>query len=443
MNRKEFIQKFSILSLGLANFSFLFSNNQKQYKDLQNDPEGILALPKGFTYDIVSKEKQVMDDGLLVPSNADGMACFKGKGDNLILIRNHEIGHVPELSTFFKNNPYGKKFKRYIKKNSNKFYDIKKTNTHCFGGTTTIVYNPIKNKTESQFLSLAGTLVNCGGGPTPWGSWITCEETEFSKGIGINKKHGYNFEVKATESVELFNARPIKEMGRFRHEAIAFSASGNYVYQTEDREDGLFYRFTPRDKSNLYNGGKLQFLSLKDFRGVDTSNWKSEFIKKGKKYRVRWYDIDYKKDDLRSIGKNQGGATFARGEGIWSNGKDVVFTATTGGPKRKGQIWRYTEQENNDGYLELVFESSSKEELNMPDNITIAPWGDIIVCEDGKGRDSLIGIKPDGNLYKLATNTLNNAELAGVCFDPKGEILFVNIYNPTITMAIRGPWNTL
>jgi len=146
MNRKEFIQKFSILSLGLANFSFLFSNNQKQYKDLQNDPEGILALPKGFTYDIISKEKQVMDDGLLVPSNADGMACFKGKGDNLILIRNHEIGHVPELSTFFKNNPYGKKFKRYIKKNSNKFYDIKKTNTHCFGGTTTIVYNPIKNK---------------------------------------------------------------------------------------------------------------------------------------------------------------------------------------------------------------------------------------------------------------------------------------------------------
>ena len=87
-----------------------------------------------------------MDDGLLVPPNADGMMCFKGTGDNVILVRNHEIGHVPELSTFFKNNPYGDNFKEYIKNNSSKFYDIKNNNTHCFGGTTSIVYNT-KTKT--------------------------------------------------------------------------------------------------------------------------------------------------------------------------------------------------------------------------------------------------------------------------------------------------------
>ena len=104
-----------MLSLGLSRIPVLFSQENNNYQNLQNDPNGILALPKGFSYKIISKEKQIMDDGLLVPSNADGMACFKGDGNNVILVRNHEIGHVPKLSTFFKNNPYGENFKKYIK----------------------------------------------------------------------------------------------------------------------------------------------------------------------------------------------------------------------------------------------------------------------------------------------------------------------------------------
>ena len=384
---------------------------------------------------------------LLVPSNADGMTCFKGTGDNVILIRNHEIGHVPKLSTFFKNNPYGKNFKKYIKKNSSKFYDIKNNKTHCFGGTTTIVYNTKIQKTEKQFLSLIGTLVNCSGGPTPWGTWISCEETVFKEGVGINKMHGYNFEVIPNEKINLTKAEPLKEMGRFRHEGVAFNKTTGNVYQTEDREDGLFYKFIPNNRKKLNKGGKLQFLSLKDFRGVDTSNWKSNLIKTGKKYKVRWIDIDNVdsiNDDLRYIGKNKGGATFARGEGMWCEGNEVFFTATTGGEKKRGQIWKYTDNENKtDDYLELIFESSSKEVMNMPDNIVIAPWGDIIICEDGRGRDSLIGIKPDGQVYTLATNLLNNQEFAGITFDPSGKILFVNIYNPTLTLAISGPWKNI
>ena len=433
--------------MGLSNILISNSDNQNKYNNLLDDPNGIIALPKGFKYQIISQEKQLMDDGLLVPPNADGMMCFKGTGDNVILVRNHEIGHVPELSTFFKNNPYGDNFKEYIKNNSSKFYDIKNNNTHCFGGTTSIVYNTKTKKTKTQYLSLIGTLVNCSGGSTPWNTWISCEETVFKNGIGINKKHGYNFEVIPSEKVKLSNAKPIEAMGRFRHEGIAFNQSGSCVYQTEDREDGLLYKFIPNDKNSLDKGGKLQFLSLKDFRGVDTSNWENNIIKIGKKYPVRWIDIDdveSSNDDLRYRGKNKGGATFARGEGVWSHKNDVFFTATTGGPKKKGQIWKYTKYGNNsEDYLELIFESTSKEIINMPDNIIIAPWGDIIICEDGKGRDSLIGIKPNGQIYNLATNLLNNQEFAGVCFDPKGEILFVNIYNPTLTLAITGPWESL
>ena len=436
-----------MLSLGLSRIPVLFSQENNNYHNLQNDPSGILALPKGFSYKVISKEKQVMDDGLLVPSNADGMTCFNGSGDNVILIRNHEIGHVPKLSTFFKNNPYGKNFKKYIKKNSSKFYDIKNNKTHCFGGTTTIVYNTKIQKTEKQFLSLIGTLVNCSGGPTPWGTWISCEETVFKEGVGINKMHGYNFEVIPNEKINLTKAEPLKEMGRFRHEGVAFNKATGNVYQTEDREDSLFYKFIPNNRKKLNKGGKLQFLSLKDFRGVDTSNWKSNLIKTGKKYKVRWIDIDNVdsvNDDLRYIGKNKGGATFARGEGMWCEGNEVFFTATTGGEKKRGQIWKYTDNENKkDDYLELIFESSSKEIMNMPDNIVIAPWGDIIICEDGKGRDSLVGIKPDGQVYTLATNLLNNQEFAGITFDPSGKILFVNIYNPTLTLAISGPWKNI
>ena len=154
--------------------------------------------------------------------------------------------------------------------------------------------------------------------------------------------------------------------------------------------------------------------------------------------------MDSVNDDLRYIGKSKGGATFARGEGVWCQGNEIFFTATTGGEKKRGQIWKYTDNENKkDDYLELIFESPSKEIMNMPDNIVIAPWGDIIICEDGRGRDSLVGVKPDGKVYTLATNILNNQEFAGITFDPSGQILFVNIYNPTLTLAISGPWENI
>ena len=79
----------------------------------------------------------------------------------------------------------------------------------------------------------------------------------------------------------------------------------------------------------------------------------------------------------------------------------------------------------------------------MCDNITVSPWGDIIVCEDGRGKDRIIGIKSDGSTYVIAENTFNNAEFAGATFSPDGRILFVNIYRPTMTLAITGPWKLL
>ncbi len=453
-SRKDFLKNISIVTLGFTSFSKIiasgsFINKVIQNKSLIKDPKGIIDLPKGFTYNIISKFEDEMDDGLSVPDAADGMACFKGKGNNIILVRNHELGHLPLLeNSLWEKSPFGSNQLKFMKKNKKKFYDINDDKTECFGGTTTIVYNVKNKRVEKQFLSLAGTLVNCSGGPTPWNTWVSCEETVKKEKGKITKDHGYNFEVNVSDKVKLSSPIPLKSMGRFRHEAIAVDPKKGFVYQTEDREDGLFYRFIPKVKHNLKKGGKLQALSIVGYRGLDCTNWKNHNIKIGEIHQVKWVNmknVESPKDDLRKRGRNKGCAFFARGEGLWYADDYVYFTSTTGGRQRLGQIWRYKHQEgkNSDGVLELFFESTSKDILNLPDNITVAPWGDLILSEDGKGHDRIIGINMKGETYNIAKNVFNRSEFAGACFSPDGKILFVNIYRPTLTLAIRGPWHML
>ena len=452
ITRKEFIKNISIVTLGFISFSKLISSSNVVNKlffqnELIKDPNGVLDLPKGFSYKIISKLGDEMDDGLVVPDAADGMACFKGSGNNIILIRNHELGHFPLLgNSVWEKNPFGKNQAAFMKKNKDNFYDIKKNKTECFGCTTTIVYDVKNKKVKKQYLSLAGTLVNCSGGSTPWNTWISCEETVKKSSGKLTKNHGYNFEVRPNESVKMSSPVPLKEMGRFRHEAVAIDPIRNFVYQTEDREDGLFYRFIPNVEKKLRKGGKLQGLSLADYRGgFDCTNWKRDFFKVGEKHKVRWINlnnVDTDKDDLRIRGRNKGCAFFSRGEGLWYADDYVYFTSTNGGKNKTGQIWRYRHvgKRGVEGELELFFESRDKDILNFPDNITVAPWGDVILSEDGKGHDRLIGIDKHRQTYHIAKNVLNKSEFAGACFSPDNKVLFVNIYKPTMTIAIEGPW---
>ena len=396
INRREFIKQISIVTFGFISFSRLIASKSLIDKivysnELIKDPNGILNLPKGFSYKIISKFKDTMDDGLMVPNAADGMGCFKGIGNNIILIRNHELGHVPLLRNAFKTeSPFGQEISKFIKKYKDKFYDIKNKRTECFGCTTTIVYDTKRQLVKKQYLSLAGTLINCSGGVTPWNTWISCEETVKKKSGKITKNHGYNFEVIPSEKIKMSNPIPLKAMGRFRHEAIAVDPKNNYVYQTEDREDGLIYRFIPNVKNDLSMGGGLQGLVVKNIFNADCTNWKNIVFKKGEIHDIVWQDldnVDSAKDDLRFRGKKLGCAFFARGEGMWYANDYIYFTATTGGKNKLGQIWRYKHigQKGVDGQIELFFESNDADVLKLPDNITVAPWGDLIISEDGKG----------------------------------------------------------
>ena len=447
ISRKNFIKNVSIASFGLLNYS-CYLNLQSKNKTiksnfkLRTDPDGILNLIDGFHYSIISEKGRIMSDGIKVPDHADGMASFNGENDNIILIRNHEIGHFRKIEDLIRLNPLIKE-NNFIKKNISKFYDSGENNKPCGGGTTTIVYNPFTNKVENEYLSLAGTLVNCSGGITPWNTWISCEETVDLKGNGLLKNHGYNFEVIPYEKTILNTPTPLKDMGRFRHEAVAIDPITHIAYQTEDRNDGLIYRFIPNKKANYSKGGQLQAMKFSNNPSIDTRNWEDQNIKLNQKHPIEWIDldeVDNTKDDLRIRGYNLGASIFARPEGMWYHENYIYFTCTSGGKQKLGQIWKYNIKEN---YVELFFESENKDTMEFCDNLTVTPWGDIIICEDGKGMDRLIGIRQDGSTYILAENILNNSEFAGANFSPDGTILFVNIFSPTKTIAITGPWDKL
>lgn len=422
------------------------------YGPLLADPNGLFSLPQGFTYRIISRQKSVMDDGFFVPGDPDGMAAFPGPDGLTVVIRNHECN--PEAE-----GPFGTDRELAKSLDTSRFYDAGEGTTACAGGTTTIVYDTRNQRMVRQFLSLAGTMRNCAGGPTPWNSWISCEETGDRAGfyektnVALEKDHGYNFEVPVTHEIALADPSPLVEMGRFRHEAVAVDEATSIVYQTEDLEDGLIYRFLPNTPGKLSDGGQLQFLQIKDRRSCDTRNWEDQKIRPGEPLTVQWRNIDNPEspdDDLRYRGFEAGAARFARGEGMWQgSNREIYIAATNGGKSRKGQIWKYTpckqegqEGDGDSGTLELFLESHKPGVVENADNLTVAPWGDLVVCEDRTGDIvRLIGVTPKGEQYPLAFNH-SDAELAGVCFSPDGTTLLVNIQKRGLTLAVTGPWRS-
>ncbi len=424
------------------------------YGPLQKDENGILNLPKGFQYKIISKKGKIMDDGLLTPGRPDGMGAFEGKDGKVILVRNHE--NNPDD---FGNGAFGPNNEKIGMTNLGRFYERGKDILPALGGTTTLIFNEKKGDVEQEFMSLAGTVRNCAGGVTPWGSWLTCEESVVKAGDyngDLEKDHGYVFEVAAKSDGELQKAIPIKEMGRFNHEAVAVDPRTGIVYLTEDRGDGLFYRYIPHTPGKLQKGGKLQALALSWGKGKDTRNWKDQkedFFPVGKPQSIYWIDlgeIDSPNDDLRYRGYGKGAARFARGEGIWFGDGELYFACTNGGEIAAGQVFRYIPGENEGkedefktpGTLELFAEPNDREILKNCDNVAIAPWGDILLCEDNP-HPFVVGITPEGRYYKLAENIGYRSEFAGGVFSPSGDTFFVNIQDAGITLAITGPWRQL
>lgn len=461
ISRRHFLGSAAAVTLGFGGLHTLFRNTgyaapdprliAEGYGPLQPDPEGIFELPEGFQYKIISRVGDTMDDGLLVPGSPDGMATFIGKEDRCVLIRNHELSNDAAHK-----GAYGPKNEHLNLLASEAFYDYGNGELPSLGGTSTVIFNTKTGEVERQFMSLAGTGRNCAGGPTPWGSWISCEETVQRVDDTHERDHGYCFEVPASLESCLLRPQPIKDMGRFNHEAIAVDPKSGAVYQTEDRHDGLIYRYLPDTPGKLLDGGRLQALMIKERPSFDTRNWGRDAgnIVPGDRFETEWIDledIDNPEDDMRQRGFAAGAARFARGEGMWYGDDSIYFACTNGGYAEKGQIWRYfpSPAEGSEGEasapgkLELFVEPNAGGLIDNADNLTVAPWGDIVVCEDGSGEQFMVGVQPDGKIYKLGRNaTAGNSELAGSTFSPDGSTLFVNIQNDGLTLAITGPWKS-
>jgi secreted PhoX family phosphatase len=443
---------------GLATFAFLglaqralsqgaetYRNEVPGYGPLVADRAGYFDLPPGFSYSVISSAGEAMDDLYLTPGNFDGMACFPLGGSRVALVRNHELG-----ITRFERGATGGLPRLEQRLAREMVYGRTHEGRVMPGGTSTIVYDLRRGRRVRQHLSLAGTAVNCAGGATPWGSWLSCEEIVIGT-EAVAQDHGWVFEVPA-RGRGLAPARPLRGLGRFKHEAAAVDPQTGIVYLTEDQGDGLFYRFIPERRGRLDGPGRLQALALADRAGGDTRNWEAVELRPGEPRDVRWIDLDEThspNDDLRGRGHAAGAAIFARGEGVHWTSREAYFCCTSGGAEHAGQIMRYRPGKAADAAgparpdrLALFVESRDRQLLDYADNLTRTPWGHLIVCEDkrsGTGVNYLKGVTPEGQLYTLAR--LNaSTELAGVCFSPDGGTMFVNAYHPGRTLAIRGPW---
>lgn len=417
-----------------------------KYGDLIPDPEGILDLPKGFSYQIISRAGEIMSDGLIVPGKPDGMACFAGRKGSIILVRNHELGLGEQEMGPFPNRTIPKNFEK------EKPYDFgnQKDLPHI-GGTSNIVYDPQSGEVLREFLSVTGTDRNCAGGAMPWGTWITCEEpSDLNSERG--QEHGYCFEVKASDDGKLQQAVALKKLGRFRHEAVAVDPETGILYLTEDTNDGLLYRFIPNKKQD-FTDGKLQTLKIVDQKSADLRNYPGTTtpIKEGVAMKATWInvsDVEAPANDLRFRGFKSGAARFARGEGIQFSSGAFYICCTDGGPENQGQIFKLTPSgsASKPDTLELFLEPGASDLLTNGDNLCAAPWGDLFVCEDlisehKEKTPHIRGVTPEGKIYNFARNAMNKSEFAGTCFTPDGSILFVNMQGCGLTVAIRGPWN--
>jgi secreted PhoX family phosphatase len=421
----------------------------------------LIQLPDGFRYYSYSWTGDLMSDGVACPNLHDGMAAIgewhgnddeiggegrceadpyldhhhdphdgdrgreadRGSSDRLVLVRNHEgAGGTPYLN------------------NGAITYaaDAK-------GGTTNLVFDAKRGEWLEAWSSLAGTWRNCAGAVTPWGTWISCEE------VGDLPNHGWNFEVGLVKG----SPKPLKDMGRFSHEAGMVDPRTGCVYQTEDSGSAGFYKFVPYDRGRL-SAGELYMLRVKNAPNLDLGADHAS----GTRWDVAWVRIDDPQALVKSVfaqGSARGGARFARLEGAWWGDRTGYFLSTRGGSSGKGQVFEYDPRREA---VTLIYSVPDASTVSSPDNLTVSPRGGLLLCEDAAGSgltegERLIGLTLDGRAFTFAQNNIvlstdyngrvragdyRRNQWAGACYSPDGKWLFVNIQKPGVTLAITGPW---
>ncbi|MEU8462901.1 alkaline phosphatase PhoX [Streptomyces sp. NPDC029003] len=422
------------------------------YGPLLPDPAGLLALPAGFTYRVITHSGVTsLDSGESTPSNHDGTAAFEGARGTTLLVNNHEL-----------KGPRAK-WAHPVPLTGGLVYD-----PAAAGGCTVVEVR--RGGEVAEWVGIAGTSTNCAGGATPWGTWLTCEETEDLAGQnGMTKDHGYVFEVDPHDRRANRDPQPVKAFGRYAHEAVVIDPRQGHAYLTEDASgpNGLLYRWTP-PHGFRHGRGKLRTLAadagvLAAAKCFDSSGRfvddLSRATKTGTVYGVDWAPVADR--DARSVSVRkqfaEGAVTRARKlEGMWWADGGAYFVSSyareeSPGAAHDGQVWFYDPKRRTIRLVVLLgvnADPAAEGGYDGPDNITVSPYGGLVIAEDGNGLQHLLGATESGRVYPLARNELNNgtpeapdySEFTGVCFSPDGRTLYANIQEPGIMLAVTGPW---